>query len=104
VLEFVAQGGHEGLEMALLERLPEVVVVVLLEGVQVELEGAREEDRVLGDDGEPPAEVVEADLGGVDAVDGDVPLGGLDEAEQAEGERGLSGPGPPHHAHLHGRG
>ena len=42
-----------------LEGRPDLVVVVLLEGVEVDPEGAGEEDRVLRDDGQLLAEVVQ---------------------------------------------
>ena len=41
------------------ECLPDLVVVVLLEGVEVDPEGAGEEDRVLRDDRQLLAEVVQ---------------------------------------------
>lgn len=61
--------------------MPEGFVSVLAARVEVGTQGALDDGGILGDDGEVRAEVVEAEAGGVDLVDGDVAGGGLDEAE-----------------------
>lgn len=69
---------------------PDVVVRELLKGVEVEAEGAREEDGVLGDDGEVRSEVAEVHLTDVDAVDLDLARGEFDDAEDGGEEGRLS--------------
>jgi len=67
-----------------LEGVPEGLVRVFAARVEVGAYGALDDGCVLGDDGEVGAEVVEAEAGGVDFVDGDVAGGGLDEAESVD--------------------
>mmetsp|Transcript_22087 Transcript_22087/g.70542 ORF Transcript_22087/g.70542 Transcript_22087/m.70542 type:complete len:314 (+) Transcript_22087:197-1138(+) len=96
------RAGH----LALLERLPDRVVVVLAERVEVGAHGATEDDRVLRDDGDLGAQVVQADLGDVHAVDFDragaifVYLR-LNQAQQREEHAGLAAAGAAHHADAH---
>ena len=87
------------------------------EGVEVVPEAAGEEDGVLGDDGDGGAERGQAHLqystvqystvqrgqahpGDVHPVYGDGAGGGLDDAEEGEGDGGLARPRPAHDAHL----
>ena len=72
------------LEMRQFECLPDLVVVVLLEGVEVDPEGAREEDGVLRDDGQSRAETGEAEMGDVDAINADASPGCLDDPEECK--------------------
>lgn len=69
---------------------PDVIVRELFKGVEVEAEGAREEDGILGDDGEMGSEVAEVHLADVDAVDLDLARGEFDDAEDGSEEGGLS--------------
>ena len=59
-----------------------------------------EEDRVLGDDGDPWPELPEAQDSDVDAIYLDGAARGLDDPEEGEGERGLAGPCPSHNPDL----
>lgn len=54
----------------------------------------------LWDDGDPGTELVEPQLCHVHAVDEDVALRRLDDAEQAQSQRGLPGSGAAHDPHL----
>lgn len=55
--------------MSVLQRAPDVVICVHIEGVQVHSQGAGKEDRVLRDDGDPGAQLVEADGRYIDTID-----------------------------------
>lgn len=55
----------------------------------------------LWDDGDLGTELMESQLCHVYAVDEDVALRRLDDAEQAQSERGLPGSGAAHDPHLH---
>lgn len=72
--------------MDAVERVAQGGVGVVVEGVEVGADGAREEDGVLRDDGEARAQVVQVDLGNVLPVDVDAAGAGFDEAEEGEGE------------------
>ncbi|GKT41748.1 uncharacterized protein ColSpa_01929 [Colletotrichum spaethianum] len=74
-----------------LQRVAEIGVGLVVKGVKVGAHGAGEEDGVLRDDGEAGAQLVELDLGDVEAVDVDASRAGLEEAEEGEGQRGLAG-------------
>ncbi|GKT64743.1 LOW QUALITY PROTEIN: hypothetical protein ColTof3_12082 [Colletotrichum tofieldiae] len=74
-----------------LQGVAEVGVGLVVERVEVGAHGAGEEDGVLRDDGEAGAQLVELDLGDVEAVDVDASRAGLEEAEEGEGQRGLAG-------------
>lgn len=63
---------------------PDLIVAELIEGVEIRPDRAGEENRVLWDDGETRAEVVEFDLRNIDAVDSDAPFAALKEAEEGE--------------------
>ena len=80
-------------QMNTFEGVAELGIGVLVEGIEVRADGAGEENRVLGDDGKTAAEVVEVDLGDVDAVDEDLTFAGGEEAEEGEGQRGFAGAG-----------
>lgn len=58
--------------MRQLERPPDVLVGVHAEGVEVHAQRAREQHRVLRDDGDARAQLVQPDGGDVDAVDQDL--------------------------------
>lgn len=100
----MAEAGRQSLdkvlEMSVLEGAPHLLVLVLLEGVQVDSESAREEHRVLGNDGQSRAECVQTQLGNVDAVNMDGASGRFDDAEQTKRERRLAGTSAANDAHL----
>ena len=75
------------------EGVAELGIGVLVESIEIRADGAGKENGVLGDDGETAAEVVEVDLGDVDAVDKDLAFAGGEEAEEGEGEGGFAGSG-----------
>lgn len=54
----------------------------------------------LRDDGDLDAQVMQADLGNIDIVDNDLPLGRLIDPKQAQGQGRLPSSRPPHDAHL----
>ena len=60
-----------------MERIVQFTVAVFVKGVEVGAQRAREENRVLRDDGQSAAEILEADLGDVDAIHHDAALLGL---------------------------
>ena len=66
---------------------------------QVPAQRAREEQRLLRDDGDVAAQLVQAEVLGEAAADEDRPLG-LGQAKERRHEGRLSGPGPSHHADL----
>ena len=80
-------------QMDAFEGVAELGVGVLVEGVEIAAHGAGEEHGVLRDDGETAAEVVQVDLGDIDAVDEDLAFAGREEAEEREGKRGFAGAG-----------
>jgi hypothetical protein len=61
-VELAVERGDKRLERDGLERLPDLVVRVLLERVEVGAHGALEQRRVLRNDGDVRAQVLEADL------------------------------------------
>ncbi len=84
--------------MHALEGVAEGGVGLVVEGVEVGADGAGEEDGILWDDGEAGAEVVELDLGDVDAVDVDAAGARFEEAEEGEGQGGFACARAAHHA------
>ena len=109
--------------MRQLERGPELVVRVLVERVEVHAQRTGEEDWILWpnppiqiqfsldfrrasvdvylrNDGEPRAEGVQAQISDVDAVDEDGASSRLDDAEQAQSQRGFAGARSSDDAHL----
>lgn len=58
--------------MRVVERAPDIVIGVDAEGVEVEPQRAREQHRVLRDDGDARAQLVQPDRRHVDAVDQDL--------------------------------
>ena len=86
--------------MGQLDRAPDFFVGVNSKRVEVEAQRAAEKRRLLRDDRELFAEVVEVQLRDVDAVDLDAPLERLDDAEQRHHHRGLARPRAPDHADL----
>lgn len=81
------------------QSFPQQVVVVLAERVEVSAQAARKQDRILRDDGDLGAQVVQAQALGVDAIDEDVPLG-LRQPEQRRDQRRLAGARPTHDSDL----
>ena len=71
--------------MRVLQSSPQLLVRVAVDGVQVDPQGAREEDRVLGDDGDPGPELAEAQVGDVDLVYLNGPSGSLHDPETRPG-------------------
>ena len=68
---------HRVRHLALLECRPKRRIRILIEGIQVVAEGSREEDGILRDDREARAEVGEAQLRDVHAVNGDPAIGSV---------------------------
>lgn len=67
-----------------LEAVTQLGVGMPLEGIQVGPHGAGEEHRVLRDDGEPAAQIVQLDLGNILPVDVNGARTCLEEAEERE--------------------
>lgn len=84
----------------LTEDAPEFSVIVYMAGVKVVTNGALEESRVLGNDGQSASEIEQADRGCVDIVNADVARRRLDQAEQGECEGGLACACAADHADL----
>lgn len=61
-------------------------------------------DSYLRDDGQLRAQVMEADVCHIEAVDEDFTLCRLQDSEQAEGHGGLASPSAAHNPHLDGEG
>jgi hypothetical protein len=91
---------HLVFEMRPLQRLPEVGVGVLVEGVQVGAHCPAEQHGVLRDDGQLAAQVLQPDAANVHPVDHDAPRRRLHQPEEAQHETALARPRPPHHADL----
>ena len=121
VLQPGLESAHELREVRLAQRGPHRLVTVPLKRVEVVPEAAGEEDRVLGDDGELAAELVQPQPRDVHPVNTDPSCGvniqiissvcfikylicpltrdWLQQPEECEGEGGLARPRPAHHAH-----
>lgn len=82
------------------QRVPHVAVAVLRERVEVEPQGALKERRLLRDDRQALAQVLEPERIDVESVDGNAPTPRLDEPEEAECERRLARAGAPDNADL----
>lgn len=46
--ELIRKGGDEGFQVSKLQRHPDVVIRVLVKGVQIHTQGARKQDGILG--------------------------------------------------------
>lgn len=46
--ELIREGGDEGFQVSKLQRHPDVVIRVLVKGVQIHAQGARKQDGILG--------------------------------------------------------
>ena len=77
--------------MNTLEAVPELIIGVVIEGVEVASDCAGEEHRVLGNDGQARSEVVELDLGDIETVNADGARASLQEAEERQGQGGFTG-------------
>ena len=127
--DFVFQSGgqrrDERFQMSVFQSSPHVLVRVLVERVEVHAQRTGEEDWILWpnppiqiqfsldfrrasasvdvylrNDGEPRAEGVQAQISDVDAVDEDGASSRLDDAEQAQSQRGFAGARSSDDAHL----
>jgi len=89
------------LEMDLLEYSPELGVGMFVEGVEVPSDGATEEDRILENDGDPGAKVLQTHSEHVQVVDvNGSGGGGFHEAEERGDQTGLPRPCPTHNPDL----
>jgi len=86
VAESSGQPLDEVLQVSMLQSPPHFFVLVVLERIQVDPEGAREKHRVLRNDGQSGAKGVQTQFGDVDVVNQDRTTGSLNDAEQAEGQ------------------
>ena len=60
------------------------------------------ESSYLWYNGDPGSQLMQAQLSDVDPVNVDLSLGGFDDAEETQGQRGLAGSCPPDYANLGG--
>lgn len=67
--------------MYALEGFAELDIGELVEGVEIGADSTREEDWVLGDDGESSTEIMELDSGDINPIDDDTTFSGFEEAE-----------------------
>lgn len=70
--------------MDTLKTLLQLLVGVLVKRIQVGADGTREQDGILGNDGQARAQAVKTDLGNVDTINGDGARAGLQEAEESQ--------------------
>ena len=98
--DLCAGGPRSGQGKDLTKHAPKFRIVAYVTGIQVIPDRAFEKGGILGDDGEPPPHVQEADRGGVEIVYRDIARCWLDDAEQGERERGLPGAGATDDANL----
>ena len=91
---------HQSLELHLLERVPDLRVGILAELVEVAAHGACEQHRILWDDGDATAKIVETESGDVNAVDDDATVNESAHAEESLDERALACARPTDDADL----
>jgi hypothetical protein len=72
----------------------------MLKRIEVHAERPGENDRILGDDGQPGSEIKESEATDVLPVDANGSGGCLDDPEEGESQGRLSRPCPTHHAEL----
>ena len=83
----------------LFKRFPQLIIIVLSEGIEVVAQGAGEQDRVLRYDGDDFTEVVESDLPDVDSIDEEFPRR-LKQTKQRRDQRTLTCSSPTHNSNL----
>mmetsp|Transcript_37645 Transcript_37645/g.63337 ORF Transcript_37645/g.63337 Transcript_37645/m.63337 type:complete len:249 (-) Transcript_37645:893-1639(-) len=88
------------LELHVLQRIPQPLVLRLAVGVEVVPQGAREEGRLLRDDGQRVPQVVQPDGHDVHAVDPNVAEGHVRKPHQGHHHRRLARARAPTDAHL----
>lgn len=76
--------------MRQVESSPDFLITVHLKGVQVHAKCAREEDRVLGNDGNARTEIVQSQLTNVHLVDDNFTTRGLDDSEEGKSKGTLT--------------
>ena len=91
---------NERFQMRMFQRLPDVIVRLCIERIKIDAQRAREQDRILRDDGQPRAERMQTELGNVLPVDHDRTTGRLDDAEQCQRQARLARAGTPDDADL----
>mmetsp|Transcript_6245 Transcript_6245/g.17427 ORF Transcript_6245/g.17427 Transcript_6245/m.17427 type:complete len:268 (-) Transcript_6245:275-1078(-) len=88
-------------EAGFVESQVDLIVRVLRKGIHIEAHGAREEGRVLRDDGNRAStHVTEPEASEVNPVDRDRTTRKLPEPEKSSRDRGLASPGAPADAHV----
>jgi len=88
--ETTVKARHERLERRVFEGTPDLIVRVRLKRIEVLADRARKDDRVLRDDRQVGTQVVKAHLGNIHVVHNNAALGGLDDAEESQGQRRLA--------------
>ncbi len=78
-------------QQALSQNIPECLVGVLVEGIQVITERTREHDRFLGNDGHAAAKLVQVDVRAINVVDVDASFGDFSQTVQSDNQRTLAG-------------
>eukprot|EP00042_Codosiga_hollandica_P025532 m.114807 g.114807 ORF g.114807 m.114807 type:complete len:403 (-) comp51902_c0_seq1:1871-3079(-) len=87
-------------EMAYLQSAPNLIVGVLLEGIQIGADGATKEDSILRHNRDATTQILQPDLRDVQAVNQNFPSGWLEDAEQRHCETGLASAGAPNYANF----
>ena len=100
VVKPIRQSCHVLLEVGQLQSSPNLLICPLRRGIQVEPDIPREEDWILGDDGETRPQLVETQFGNVVPVDRDLATRSFHDAKEGQGEAALPRAGPPADAHL----
>ena len=84
----------------MLQRIPYVTVGIRVEGIQVHAERSREENGVLGQDGDLGSELVKAKLGHVLVINNYGTTRWFNYAEQSQGQGRLACTCPANNANL----
>ena len=122
-LKLFVRSLHKSLQVSLSQRVPQFIISMFAKGVQIYFQSSAEQDRVLEKriclttlhlisipksstvtylryDGQYFSQVMQTDRSYVDAVDENVSLIRLQNAEQAQSQRGLSSSCTTHDAQL----
>eukprot|EP00128_Syssomonas_multiformis_P010891 Colp12_sorted_trinity150504_noHs@3126 len=98
--QLVGQAQHMLLHVHVREHLPDVIVAVLVEGVQIEANAGAEHHGVLRDDAQLVAQQVQAHTRDVDVVDQDLATNQVLNAEQRHHQGGLAAAGAASNTHM----